>query len=319
MTSNRRKHPPSDRALRIALRVGVAILALAMGAFASVYYLGQRADAGPSLAQRQIQAAERQVRDQPNNLAPRLALAQAYQSAHRLDDAIAQYDQILHAAPAHRAAILGKAGALLAKGDLTAAGTWYGKVTSAAVKGEFAGADPQLEEAHYFLALIASRQNRPAQAISEARAALKIEPTDSDAWYLLGKAQVTSGQPAAGVVSLRRALLFVPTGWCEPYAALVGAYRTLGKGPQSQYATAMVAFCQKRIPQAQQQLRGLTTGPAAADAWIGLGQIAESTGRQADAVTAYRRARDLEPTNTAVIEALARLGVGPTASASGKG
>lgn len=319
MTPNRGKRPPSDRALRIALRIGIAVLVLATVAFGSVYYLGQRADAGPTLAQRQIQSAEQAVRNQPNNLAPRLALAQAYQSARRWDDAIAQYDQILKAVPTHRAAVLGRAGALMGKGDLAGAAASYRKITATAPKGEFAGADPQLEEAHYFLALIASKQGDARSAVTEATAALRIEPTDSDAWYVLGSAQLRAGQPKESVTSLRRALMFVPTGWCDPYAALVDAYTRLGKAEQSQYARAMVSFCQKRTGEAEQQLKALTAGPAAVDALIGLGEIAESSGRQPDAIASYRKALDLEPTNTTVIEALARLGVGPTKSAAAKG
>lgn len=319
MTPNRGTRPPSDRALRIVLRIGIAVLALATVAFGSVYYLGQRADAGPSLAQRQIQSAEQAVRNKPNNLAPRLALAQAYQSAHRMADAVKQYDEILRAAPTHRAAVLGKAGALLAQGDLDGAAGYYRKITSTVAKGEFAGADPQLEEAHYFLAMIASRQGKAQQAISEANAALKIEATDSDAWYVLGSAQLKAGQTAPAVASLKRALLFVPTGWCEPYGALVDAYRKLARTPQAEYASAMVAHCQKRTAEAQQKLQALTSGPAAIDALTGLGQIAEDTGRPSDAISSYRKALALDPTNTTVIGALSRLGIGPTKSAAAKG
>jgi tetratricopeptide (TPR) repeat protein len=316
MTPNSGKHPPSDRALRIVLRIGVAVLVAGLAAFGTMYYLGQRADAGPPMSQRQISAAEQQVRSTPNNVAARLSLAGAYESARRFDDAIAQYDEILRAVPDHRAALLGRAGLLLTKGDLNGAATGYRKIVGTQAKGEFAGADPQLQEAHYYLALIDERQSRPQNAITEAQAALRIEPTDSDAWYVLGTSQLKAGQADRAVASLKQALLFVPTGWCDPYGQLAQAYRTLRQAPQADYATAMVDLCQKRFDQARSRLLTLTSGPVGADALVGLGTVAESTGHQGEAIDWYRKALALKPTSTEAITGLSRLGVGPGSAAA---
>jgi len=70
-------------------------------------------------------------------------------------------------------------------------------------------------------------------------AALKIDRADSDALYLLGVAQLKDGSPKLAVASLNQALLFVPTGWCEPYSQLTLAYGKLAQAPQKAYATAM--------------------------------------------------------------------------------
>jgi len=319
MTPNRGRHQPSDRVLRIALRIGVAVLVAGVVAFGALYYLGQRTDPGPSLSQRQLTAAEQQVRRTPNSVAARLSLAQAYASARRFDDAIRQYDEILRAVPDHRAALLGRAGLLLAKGDLDGAAAGYRRIVTTQAKGEFSGADPQLQEAHYYLAVIDDRQGRPEQAVTEAQAALRIEPTDSDAWYELGTAQLRSGRAAQAVASLQQALLFVPTGWCDPYDRLVEAYRSLRQAPQAEYASAMVDLCSKRFDQARARLLTLTSGPVAADALVGLGTVAESTGHPAEAIDWYRKALAVRPTSTAAMTGLSRLGVGPTSSPGGKG
>lgn len=314
MTPNSGKHPPSDRALRIVLRIGVAVLVVGLAAFGTMYYVGQRADAGPTLGQRQISAAEQQVRGTPNNVVARLALAEAYASGQRFDDAVAQYDEILRAVPDHRAALLGRAGLLLNKGDLVRAAAGYRRIVSTQAKGEFSAADPQLQEAHYYLAVIDERQGRPQQAITEAKAALRIEPTDSDAWYVLGAAQLKSGQADQAVTSLKRALLFVPTGWCDPYSRLVEAYRALHQAPHADYATAMIDLCQKRFEQARGRLLTLTSGPVAADALVGLGTVAERTGHRDEAIEWYRKALAVTPTSTDAIAGLSRLGVGPSSS-----
>lgn len=315
MTPNRGKRPPSDRALRIAVRVAVGVLVLGSVAFGTTYYFGQRTDGGPTLVQRQVSAAEQQVRAKPNNLSARLALAQAYQAAKRPGDAVSQYDEILKAVPDSRAALLGKASVLLGKDDLSGASALYRKVTGMSVKGEFAGADPQLQEAHYFLALIDSKQGKAQEAITEAQASLKIEPTDSDAWYVLGSAQILAGQAQQGVISLRRALMFVPTGWCDPYVELGKAFQKLNKPEEVEYAGAMVDFCQKRTGQAQQRLQKLVSGPAAVDAELGLGTIAETGGRTDEAISWYRKAITADPTNPTAIQTLSRLGIAPTTPA----
>jgi len=305
---------PSDRALSLALRLGVLVLVLGVGLFGTLYYLGQRADAGPTLAQRQVQEQEKLVRSSPNSVAARLALAQAYQGAQRLDDALVQYDEILKAVPAHRAALMGQGSVLLAKGDLNGSAAAYNKITRAGSSGEFAGADPQLQEAHYYLALIASKQNQTQRAITEAKAALAIEKTDSDAWYVLGAAQLQAGDAKTAVDSLNQAVLFVPTGWCEPYTQLNDAYTRLGRAAEAEYAGAMDDFCHKRNDSARSRLEKITTGPVAVKATVALGLVAESAGQRDEAIAWYRKTMALDRTNMTAITALSRLGITPNSS-----
>jgi tetratricopeptide (TPR) repeat protein len=306
----------SERGLRLAVRVLAATLVVGVLAFAAVYYLGQRVDPGPSLAQRQVTAVEQQVRRAPNSIPARLGLADAYQRDHRLDDALAQYDEILRVDAGNRAALLGRGGALLTKGDLDGAAASYRKITSATNGGEFAAADPQLEEAHYFLAQIASRQGKPQQTITEAMAALGIDPTDSDAWYLLGAARLAEGQLPQAVAALRQALQFVPTGWCDPYARLAEAYQRMGNTAEREYAEAMSDFCAKRPEQAERRLTALTDGPAALDAMAGLATIAEAAGRDDQAASWYRRMLAADPGNATAAAGLSRLGAGPRVSST---
>jgi tetratricopeptide (TPR) repeat protein len=297
------------------VRLEVLILVVVVALFGGFYVFDQRVDAGPSLVQRQVDAAEQQVRAAPNNIQARLALAQAYQQDGRFDDALRQYDEILKADGGHRAALLGRGGVLLAKGELAGAATAYRKITGVASTGEFAGADPQLAEAHYFLGSIALKQDKPTVAITELEAALKIEQTDSDTWYLLGVAQLRNGAAKDAVRSLRQALLFVPTGWCEPYSQLSAAHTKLGQRPQAEYAAAMVDFCQERPDEAARTLETLVTGPVAVDAMLGLGMIAESASDRTRAVGWYEKALAADASNIAAMSALARLGVGPTPTA----
>ena len=181
MKLNRRKTSISDRTMRRVLRLGVLVLAIGGLSFAGFYYQDQHVDAGPSLIGRQIEGAEQAVRKTPGDIGARLQLAAAYQADKRQGDALKQYDEILKADGTNKTALLGRGGALMAKGDLTAAAAAYRKITASARKGEFAGADPQLQEARYYLGSIALTQGKTKEAITELQAALKIVRSDSDA------------------------------------------------------------------------------------------------------------------------------------------
>lgn len=301
----------SDRALDRLLRAVTVILIVGVPLFGGLYALDQRGGSGPTLAERQVQSAERQVRSSPDNIAFRLQLAQAYRQAKRFDDALGQYGQVLKVDGKNRAALMGRGEALMAKGDLKAAAETYRKVTSAGSGGEFAGADTQLQEAHYFLASIAMSRGSLKEAVTESEAALKIDRTDADAWYLLGTVRLKDGVPDLAVQAFHNALSFVPTGWCEPYEQLGVAYRKLGKAGEAEYAGAMVDFCRKKPAEATRRLKALTSGPTAVNALLGLGMVAESTGSRDEAVQWYRQALALDARNTNAITGLARLGVGP--------
>jgi len=294
------------------MRLGVMVLAIGVATFGFMYYQDQHVDAGPSLIGRQIQGAEAAVKKAPSNIQTRLQLAAAYQADKRGDDALAQYDEILKADLGNRTALLGRGAILMAKGDLAAASVAYRQITGVAAKGEFAGADPVAQEAHYFLGSIALKQGRTKLAIIELQAALKITGTDSDSLYLMGVAQLKDGSPKVAVESLKQALLFVPTGWCEPYSELGLAYGKLGLAPQKTYATAMANFCLKKPVDAKRQLKTLITGPVKIDALLGLGLFAETESKNPEAVTWYKRVLTVDRKNGEAIAALSRLGAGPT-------
>jgi tetratricopeptide (TPR) repeat protein len=298
------------------LRLGVLVLVVGVLAFAGIYYQDQHVNSGPSMIDRQTTSAEQAVKKTPNNIGARLELAAAYRLNKRYDDELKQYDEVLKADKTNRFALLGRGYALMAKGDLTAAAVAYHKIADATKKGEFAGADPQLEEARYYLGSIALKQGKTKEAITQLASALKIQRTDSDALYLMGVARLKDGSTQLAVDSLKQALLFVPTGWCEPYTQLSVAYGKLGQTPQATYAGAMADFCLKKPAEAKRGLNTLTTGPVAVDAQLGLGLIAETESNNTEAASWYQKVLKVDRTNVSAISALSRLGLGPTPTSS---
>jgi tetratricopeptide (TPR) repeat protein len=308
----------SERTLRRLLKFGAFALVLLLVAFGVVYFLGQRVDSGPTLAERQVSAAEDAVKASPQNVQNRLKLAATYQAVGRFDDAVAQFDEVLKAVPSNNTALLGLGSVKQQQGDLGAAKAAFTKITSAAKTAEFSSVDPTREAAYYWLGSIALQQNDPDTAMTQLNAALGIDNSDADAWYLLGSAQAKKGADKVAIQSLTRALLFVPTGWCDPYAALGTAYSHLKMADQATYAGAMNDFCNKKPALATQELEGITNGPAAVDAMLGLGLIAESGSDRSGAVSWYQKALKAEPGNPTALTALSRLGAKPAAANASK-
>src|ERR1035437_964286 len=266
MKPNQRPTSASDRRLSLLLRSGVLVLVVGVAAFGTIYYQDQHVSARPSLIERQTTTAEAAVTKTPNNIDARLTLAANYQLNKRSSDALAQYSIILKAVKGNRFALLGQGSVLIAQGKLTAAAASYKQITAGNAKGEFAGADPQLQEAYYYLGSIAVKQGKTTDAIFELQAAIGIDPQDSDSLYLMGLAQLQAGDPKRAVDAFTQAVSFVPTGWCEPYTQLALAYTKLHQAPQATLNSGLADFCHNKAAAAKGQLMTLIKGPQAVNA-----------------------------------------------------
>ncbi len=300
-------HRLSDRAIDRAIRVLAVALVIGLVAFAAFYWLDRHPAAGPTLGDRQVAGAEQAVRDSPNDLAVRNHLAAAYVSAGRLEDGIAQFTLILEAEPGNRAGLLGRGLAHMDLEDYDAAVADFQALVDVS-QGEFSATDPQLEHAYYELGVAELARGRAAEAVAAEEAALKINGGDADALYTYGSALIQTGNPSKGVAALRRAVQYVPRGWCEPYEGLVTGYSALGDADGTSYATAMVALCQGSVDEARQTLQTITGGPMKIDALLGLAAVAEQEGARAEAAATYRQVLEIDPGNTSALIGLSQLG-----------
>jgi len=314
MKPNRRTTSVSDRRVSLLLRAGVVVLVIGVAAFGTIYFQDQHVSAGPSLIDRQTTAAESAVKLAPNNIDARLTLAADYQLDKRSNDALNQYSIILQAVKGNRFALLGQGSVLTAQGKLTAAAASYKQITAGNAKGEFAGADPQLQEAYYNLGSIAVKQHRTTDALFELQAALGIDPQDSDSLYLQGLAQLQAGKPQLAIDAFNKAVTFVPTGWCEPYTQLALAYGKLHQAPQATLNSGLADFCHNKTADAKGQLMTLVKGPQAVNAMLGLALIAETNSNHAEAISWYRKVLTVDRTNVVATAAIKQLATGPTPS-----
>lgn len=305
----------SDRTLNRLIVGSLLILVIGIPVVGVVYFFDQYREAGPSMVQRAIDAGEQAVRKNPNAIGSRLQLAAAYITAKRYKDAIDQYGQVLKAETGNRVALLGRGQAYLALGDLQAASKDYQAIIDAARNEEMAGSDQQLQTAYYSLGSIQLKLGKPRDAVDSLKAALGINGTDADALFALGTALTQTGDAKNAVIALRKAVAFVPTGWCEPYSALEKAYQAFGKPAGAQYAGAMATFCGNQPDLAKPQLQSLTSGEFAVDALVGLALIAENQSDATAAADYYRRVLAKDPKNFAAITGLNRV-TEPAASAA---
>jgi tetratricopeptide (TPR) repeat protein len=314
MKANQGTTTVSDRRATVLMRLGVLVLVVGVAAFGTIYYQDQHVSAGPSLIDRQTTTAEAAVTQAPNNINARLTLAADYQLDKRSNDALNQYDIILKAVKGNRFALLGQGSVLIAQGKLTAAASSYKQITAGNAKGEFAGADPQLQEAYYNLGSIAVKQHRTTDALFELQAALGIDPQDSDSLYLQGLAQLQAGKTQLAIDAFTKAVAFVPTGWCEPYTQLALANTKLKRAPEATYNAGLADFCHNKPVDAKAKLTTLIKGPQAVNAMLALALIAETDSSHAEAITWYKKVLTIDPINVVAAAAVKQLATGLTPS-----
>jgi tetratricopeptide (TPR) repeat protein len=300
--------------VRVLWVLGIVTIALIV-VFGVVYYFGQHADSGPSLADRDVTAAEQAVRNDQNNVGARLALAAAYLQAQRTEEALAQYVEITKAEPDNRTALLGSGTIRFENQDFTGAKADFQHIVDVSGDAEFSAADPQLERAMYYLGDSNLRLGDLPGAVKALESALAIDKTDADAWFWLGGAQVRAGDYQAASDSYQKALTFVPTGWCDPYEGLGVAYGHLNNADGNTYAKAMAAICAGNPEEGVPALESLTKGDFHVPALLGLGFASESSGDKAKAVDWFRQVIAADPSNIPALTALARLGANESASA----
>lgn len=302
---------------RLIKRIGL-ILLVGLLVFIGFYVFDRWRMPAPSMVDRTIATLEAAVRADPADVASRGQLADAYVVAERYEDAIAQYDAILATGKADELAHFGRAQANIKLGNLDAATADYQAVIDIAKDGEMAHVDPTLNAAFYGLGTIALQQDKPAEAIEYLKAAVAIKRSDADALNLLGLAYVRNGEPAEAIEPLRAAIAFVPVGWREPYLTLADAYEATGDGARATWAAAMADLSDQSYDAATAKLESILDGPAAVEATVGLGLIAEM---QTDAATAadwYRKALVLDPGNAEARLGLSRVTLPDSTAAPGK-
>ena len=302
---------------RIILIAGLGLL-IGIPAFIGVYYATRHVDPAPAITDQHIATAEAQVKANPTDGAARDMLAAAYVSAGRFQDGVDQFSEALKITATDRSALLGRGIAYyqlksydLATTDLQAFITQNGT-------GEFAKQDPQLQRAYYELGVVQGDQGKWAAAVASEQAALKIDAGDADALYTLGVGLTKTGDPVKGAKALQQAVAFVPTGWCDPYQAMVDAYKAQNSADGTAYANGMVAMCTGDYTTAAKTLQPLTASPTfGVSSLLGLALTAARSGDNAAAAGYYNQVLAKDPQNQSAIIGLQQVAAPASAAPAG--
>jgi tetratricopeptide (TPR) repeat protein len=307
---------PSDRTINRLIIGSILVLAVGIPLIGVLYVLDQYRDPGPTMAERAIESAEKAVRETPNSVSARFALAELYATQGRTQDAIAQYDEILKASPGQAAVLIGRGQAYATIGQTDAAAADFQAVIDAKKDSEMASTDRQLATAYYDLGSLELQRGDAKKASDLLTQAVAINTTDADTLYMLGKALIATGDTKTAIEAIRLAVALVPTGWCEPYAELSAAYAAAKDTAGTAYANGMGAMCAGRTDEARTALTDATKGAYALDAYVGLGLLNEGAGDYDAAASAYRSALEKDPQNFAATTGLGRVSAGEPAATS---
>lgn len=293
-----------QRAIWIVSAVLIALVVAFTGYYVWDRYIHPRARSPIDMGAADL---ERAVRDDPQNVEARVALAESYLSGGQVEQALEQANQVLNRYPENHGALLIAGVAHVRLDQPEAALAPLVKFVALRRDGPMAQADKALEAAYYFLGESYVKLNRPAEAIPVLEAALAISPADADALYQAGLAYQATGQPEAALERYHKAVRLVPD-FAEAYSGMVQAYSDTGQSDYKGYAQGMEAYSLGDYRTALSHLEGATRAlPEFAPAFLGLGLTYEKTGQLEAAESAIVRALELDPHDFAAQQALGRI------------
>jgi len=250
---------------------------------------------------------EIQVRKNPDDPEPRLALAEQYLRAQNYSASINQAQQVLSKFPNSDRAlfILGIGNSMAGN---TKAGVHYLEQFVALHKKDLdAQSDKALQTGLYYLGMNYLQVGRPTDAITALTQALSINPTDADALYQLGLAFLRTGQYQAALENFQKAVRFVPD-FAEAYQGMVDSYTALQQPDYVLVAQGMQAFSLKDYQKASKLLsEAIKKLPKESLAYLGLGLTDEKLGELPAAQANLKVALTLDPDNFIATNALERI------------
>jgi tetratricopeptide (TPR) repeat protein len=282
---------------RITILAGI-VLVLAVVSFAGYYYYDRYLNQPQTGSQEMsIAHAEQAVRDNPEDLDKRMALAEINMLYQRYQDAITQAQQVLASQPDNQRGwlVIGVASANLGKPSdaIDPLTRFY----LARKDEEMPGLDKSLQAAAYYLGDSYLQLGKPKDAIEPLTNAVNWSQTDADAMYKLGMAYAAIQDYPNAVNMFSAATTFVPD-FLEAYDAMAAAYDAAGKPDYGDYARGMSAYAKKDYKTAIDLLnKSAQAQTGYAPTFAGLGMANEALGNLQESLASYQAAIQLDPNN----------------------
>jgi tetratricopeptide (TPR) repeat protein len=292
---------------RITIMAGI-ILVLAVISFGGYYYYDRYYDKPqPEANEVTLAHAEQAVRDDPQSVEKRMALAEIYMFNQRYTDALTQVNQVMPTQPDNQRAwlVLGIASANTGKpADAIEPLTKY---VDANKDQEMPGLDKALQAAAFYLGESYLQLGKPKEAIQPLTQAVSWSKTDADSMYKLGMAYSGVQDYPNAVNMFLNATAFVPD-FTEAYDAMAVAFDAGGKPDYGDYARGMSAYSKKDYQAAiDLLLKSAQAEPGFASTFAGLGLTYEAMNNLQEAKNSYQAAVKLDPNNFTATNGLERV------------
>ena len=204
----------------------------------------------------------------PDKPRPHFNLGQAYQEAHRLPDAVREYEISLAIKPDIHAAYSNLAAIYLDQGDLAKGEEMLLKVTSLS---------PNFTEGFINLAVLYLRRREPDKALVAINRALETNPSSFAAHYNKGEILTMKGDYQAAIESYKTSVHLRPD--MDAFKLTLGvAYLRAGD-----------------LPSAEKQFNDLTNSSVGAEAYRNLGLLYQNAGKFDEALQYFNQAARVKP------------------------
>jgi tetratricopeptide (TPR) repeat protein len=298
----------STRMLQHAAWLVLAALVAVLAVFAS-YYIWDRYlhTAEKSPAERNIEALEETIHQDPRDPDARIVLAESYLRTGRYAEALEQAKQVSSLYPDNPNALLIAGICYVRLDQPKAALRPLQRFIDLRRDLSLARSDTVLEAAYYYLGESYLKLDRAVDAIPVLEEALLIVPTDADALYQAGLAYQATDQPQTALERYHGAVRLVPD-FTEAYQEMAGIYANLGQPGYENYALGMVAFSRQEYRQAMRYLeKAVDVLPDFAPALLGAGLVYERLGQLDKALPPIQYALELNPDDFATQQAAGRI------------
>ncbi|MCL5962066.1 MAG: tetratricopeptide repeat protein [Chloroflexi bacterium] len=301
-----------NKVLNRAIIVAAVVWILLLGGFGAFYYMDRYTQTSTPILDTRIQALEQAVRSDPSNLNARVELAAAYLDKNMVDQAIEQGEAVLKSEPSHQGALFVTGKAYLVAKNEDKVVQYFQRIEDLNKDNQYANFNKDLGVVHYELGGIYLKRTQYDKAVEEFKAAAAADSADADAFFGLGQALMGQQKYDLAIEAYWSTLRLDPE-YAPPYEALRVAYEKKGLKDYQAYAEAMLLYTQGDYALAVDQLATVIKSlPNFDKAYLGLGMGQEKLGHKEEAVKAYQKALELDPTDRAARQGLGRLTTGGT-------
>lgn len=296
-----------DRAFRRLVILLASLIVLVTLGFGGYYYLTRYYYAQPALIERGRERLEEVVVKDPESIEGRMNVAMVYYRGGRLDEAIAQFKEVLKMKGDFQPALIGLGITYAQKNQPDPAIEALEKVVDLRKDDEMLLADRQMQAVFYQLGRMYTLKNDMGRAEEALKKAVQANRTDADAIYALSEVYRLQGKLDAAIAGYTMAVSFVPD-FKEAYQGMAAAFEAQGLKPHKTYADGMVRYSEGKYDEAIRLLQQAIEGDSSATAFhFGLGLAYEKKGDKEKAIAALEQALALDPENKLVQDSLRRV------------